>query len=108
MSKRPPEPVHEEKRITAVQFLKSLESKDSKALKYVDPDKYIQHNLHTEDGLPVVRKPMLCPSRMNGSSGFSSLAIRLNRVMSSTSRSNPPSPKSPNCAAEGAVRPCPR
>jgi len=26
-----------------VQFLKSLESKDSKALKYVDLDKYIQH-----------------------------------------------------------------
>jgi hypothetical protein len=39
-----------------VQFLKSRESKDSKALKYVDPDKYIQHNLHAEDGLPVVRK----------------------------------------------------
>ena len=39
-----------------MQFLKSLESKDSKALKYVDPDKYIQHNLHAEDGLPVVRK----------------------------------------------------
>src|SRR5712664_4066748 len=26
-----------------LQFLKSLESKDSKALKYVDLDKYIQH-----------------------------------------------------------------
>jgi len=39
-----------------VQFLKSLESKDSEALKYVDPDKYIQHKLHAEDGLPVVRK----------------------------------------------------
>lgn len=26
-----------------MQFLKSLESKDSKALKYVDLDKYIQH-----------------------------------------------------------------
>ena len=32
-----------------MQFLKSLESKDSKALKYVDLDKYIQR-------LPVVRK----------------------------------------------------
>src|SRR5882672_10098360 len=45
-----------EKKDAAVQFLKGLESKDSKALKYVDPDKYIQHNLHAEDGLPVVRK----------------------------------------------------
>src|SRR5438445_9641886 len=32
-----------EKKDAAVQFLKSLESKDSKALKYVDLDKYIQH-----------------------------------------------------------------
>jgi len=39
-----------------VQFLKSLESKGLQALKYVDPDKYIQHNLHVEDGLPGVRK----------------------------------------------------
>jgi len=45
-----------EKKDAAVQFLKSLESRDSKALKYVDPDKYIQHNLHVEDGLPGVRK----------------------------------------------------
>ncbi|HEY4885753.1 MAG TPA: hypothetical protein VII08_19170, partial [Myxococcales bacterium] len=50
-----PEPVHEKKE-AAVQFLKSLESKDSEALKYVDPDKYTQHKLHAEDGLPVVRK----------------------------------------------------
>jgi hypothetical protein len=35
-------------------------------------------------------------------------ALRLNRNMSATSRSNPPSPKSPRCAADGAVRPCPR
>src|SRR3989475_3046213 len=45
-----------EKKDAAVQFLKSLESKDSKALKYVDPAKYIQHNLHVEDGPPGVRK----------------------------------------------------
>ncbi len=56
MSKTAPEPVHETKKDVAVQFLKSLESKDSKALKYVDPEKYIQHNLHAGDGLPVVRK----------------------------------------------------
>jgi vacuolar-type H+-ATPase catalytic subunit A/Vma1 len=30
--------------------------------------------------------------------------MRLNRVMSSTSKSKPPSPKSPKCAAEGAQR----
>jgi hypothetical protein len=39
-----------------VQFVKSLESEGSKALKYVDPDKHIQHNLHAEDGSPVARK----------------------------------------------------
>ena len=39
-----------EKENTGVQFLKSLESKDSKALKYVDPEKYIQHNMHAQDG----------------------------------------------------------
>src|ERR1700687_959890 len=45
-----------EKKDAAVQFLKSLESKDPKALKYVNPDKYIQHNLQVEDGLPGLRK----------------------------------------------------
>jgi hypothetical protein len=55
MSKRPPSRSTREKD-AAMRFLKSLESKDSKALKYVDPEKYIQHNLHAEDGLPVVRK----------------------------------------------------
>src|SRR5258705_4728396 len=42
MSKRPPSR-STRKKDAAVQFLKSLESKDSKALKYVDLDKYIQH-----------------------------------------------------------------
>ena len=42
MSKRPPSR-STRKKDAAVQFLKSLESKDSKALKYVDPHKYIQH-----------------------------------------------------------------
>jgi len=55
MSKRPPNRSTAKKN-TAVQFLESLERKDSKALKYVHPDKYIQRNLHAEDGLPVVRK----------------------------------------------------
>jgi hypothetical protein len=43
-------------------------SKDSKALKFVDPDKYIQQNLHAEDGLPVVPK--------DGAWGFAATCVR--------------------------------
>jgi predicted SnoaL-like aldol condensation-catalyzing enzyme len=38
------------------QLLKSLESKDSKALAYINPDQYIQHNLQIENGLPGLKK----------------------------------------------------
>jgi hypothetical protein len=39
-----------------VQFLKSLESKDSKALKYVDLDKYIQHTCMPRTACPSFAK----------------------------------------------------
>jgi predicted SnoaL-like aldol condensation-catalyzing enzyme len=46
----------QQKKDAVLQLLKSLESKESKALKYVNPDKYIQHNLQVEDGLPGLKK----------------------------------------------------
>jgi predicted SnoaL-like aldol condensation-catalyzing enzyme len=46
----------QQKKDAVVQLLKSLETKDSKALKYVNPDRYIQHNLQVEDGLPGLKR----------------------------------------------------
>jgi predicted SnoaL-like aldol condensation-catalyzing enzyme len=45
----------QQKKDAVVQLLKSLESKDATALKYVNPNKYIQHNLQVEDGLPGLK-----------------------------------------------------
>jgi predicted SnoaL-like aldol condensation-catalyzing enzyme len=46
----------QQKKDAVVQLLKSLESKDATALKYINPNKYIQHNLQVEDGLPGLKK----------------------------------------------------
>src|SRR5258708_24736372 len=45
-----------QKKAAVVQLLQSLESKDSKALTYINPDEYIQHNLQIENGLPGLKK----------------------------------------------------
>jgi predicted SnoaL-like aldol condensation-catalyzing enzyme len=46
----------QQKKDAVAQLLKSLETKDSKSLKHINPDKYLQHNLQVEDGLPGVKK----------------------------------------------------
>ena len=38
-----------------VELLKSIETGDSKPIAYINPDKYVQHNLAVADGLPGLR-----------------------------------------------------
>ncbi len=41
-----------------VELLKSLETGDSEPLAYINPDKYIQHNLAVGDGLAGTSRPL--------------------------------------------------
>ncbi|MDB6039014.1 MAG: hypothetical protein JWM99_2855 [Verrucomicrobiales bacterium] len=54
----------------------------------------------------AAKDPMLCPSNINGWLGVSSLALRLSRIMSFTSKSNPPGPKSPSSFGDRERRGC--
>jgi len=43
---------HHEQQV--IEFLRSFETGDSKPLSYIDPAKYIQHNLNLGDGLAAL------------------------------------------------------
>ncbi|MES2105029.1 MAG: hypothetical protein V4634_13500 [Pseudomonadota bacterium] len=49
---KPAAPDHKQQ---VVELLKSIETGDSRPIAYINPDKYIQHNLAVADGLPGVK-----------------------------------------------------
>ncbi len=48
-------PVAPDHKQQVVELLKSIETGDSRPIAYINPDKYIQHNLAVADGLPGVK-----------------------------------------------------
>ena len=54
---------HHEQQV--IEFLRSFETGDSKPLSYIDPAKYIQHNLNLGDGLAALEARL--KSRPKGS-----------------------------------------